>query len=62
MEQHKVGQGKRHDLTSVNPNRSKRTRDVVGEMIGVSGVQVTKLLFTYCHVFCMYEWAFLCQD
>ena len=45
MEQHKVGQGKRNDLTSVNPNRSKRTRDVVGEMIGVSGVQVTKLIF-----------------
>ena len=37
MEQYKIGQGKRTDTTSVSPNRSSRTRDVVGEIIGISG-------------------------
>ena len=55
MEEHKIGQGKRHDLilceevlTSVNLNRS-RTRDIVGDLIGISGVQITKLLFIEKH-------------
>jgi DNA modification methylase len=55
MEEHKIGQGKRSDLilceevlTSVNLNRS-RTRDIVGDLIGISGVQITKLLFIEKH-------------
>jgi len=45
MKLHSIGQGKRTDiLTCVNANTSKKTRDVVGEMIGMSGVQITKLL------------------
>jgi hypothetical protein len=46
MEQYKIGQGKRNDLTCVNENTSskKKTRDVVAEMVGMSGVQITKLL------------------
>ena len=46
MDQYKIGQGKRTDIsTSDNPHRSSRTRDVVGEMVGMSGYQITKLLF-----------------
>ena len=55
MEDYKIGQGKRTDLilaeeilTSVNMNRS-RTRDIVGDLIGISGVQITKLLFIEKH-------------
>jgi len=45
MKLHSIGQGTRTDiLTSVNANRSSTTRDVVGEIIGMSGVQITKLL------------------
>ena len=45
MDQYKIGQGKRTDIsTSDNPHRSSRTREIVGEMIGISGVQITKLL------------------
>ena len=46
MEQYKIGQGKRTDIsTSDNPHRSPRTRDIVGDMIGLSGFQISKLLF-----------------
>jgi hypothetical protein len=31
--------------TSDNPHRSSRTRDIVGDMIGLSGFQISKLLF-----------------
>jgi DNA modification methylase len=46
MDQYKIGQGKRTDiLTCENPHTSsKKTRDVVGEMVGMSGYQITKLL------------------
>ena len=45
MEQYEVGQGKRTDIsTCVRANTGKKTRDVVGEMIGLSGSQITKLL------------------
>lgn len=45
MDQYKIGQGKRTDIsTSDNPHRSSRTRDVVGEIIGISGYQIAKLL------------------
>jgi len=45
MKLHSIGQGKRNDiLTSVNANRSSTTRDEVGKIIGMSGVQITKLL------------------
>ena len=45
MDQYKIGQGKRTDIsTSENPHRSSRTRDIVGDMIGLSGFQITKLL------------------
>ena len=45
MEQYEVGQGKRTDIsTSENPHRSSRTRDIVGDMIGISGYQISKLL------------------
>ena len=45
MKLRSIGQGTRTDiLTSVNANRSSTTRDVVGEIIGMSGVQITKLL------------------
>ena len=47
MEQYKIGQGKRTDiLTCENTNTSSKmkTRDVVGEMVGMSGMQITKLL------------------
>jgi site-specific DNA-methyltransferase (adenine-specific) len=39
-----VGQGKRNDLTSGNVSRGS-TRDMIGEKIGLSGRQVSKLLF-----------------
>ena len=46
MDQYKIGQGKRTDiLTCENPHRSSRTRDIVGDMIGLSGFQISKLLF-----------------
>ncbi len=45
MKLHSIGQGTRTDiLTSVNANRSSTTRDEVGKIIGMSGVQITKLL------------------
>ena len=44
MKLHSIGQGKRNDLTSVNANRGSTTRDEVGKIIGMSGVQITKLL------------------
>ena len=47
MDQYKIGQGKRTDiLTCENTNTSSKmkTRDVVGEMVGMSGMQITKLL------------------
>ena len=45
MKIHKIEKEKRNDiLTSVNTNRSWTTRDIVGEMIGMSGVNVSKLL------------------
>ena len=47
MKLHSIGQGKRNDiLTCENANTSskKKTRDVVGEKIGMSGMQITKLL------------------
>ena len=45
MEQYEVGQGKRTDIsTCVRANTGKKTIDVVGEMIGLSGSQITKLL------------------
>ena len=45
MEQYEIGQGKRTDIsTCVRANTGKKTRDVVGEMIGLSGSQITKLL------------------
>ncbi len=48
--QYLIGQGKRSDLvdyvstTSVSPNQS-RTRDIVSEMVGISGGQIARLLF-----------------
>ena len=48
--QNLIGQGKRSDLvdyvstTSVSPNQS-RTRDIVSEMVGISGGQIARLLF-----------------
>ena len=44
MKFHSIGQGKRNDITSVNANRGSTTRDEVGKIIGMSGVQITKLL------------------
>ena len=41
----KVGQGKRSDLTSDLQTRSGRTRDIVGEAVGVSGSHLEKLLY-----------------
>ena len=43
--QYQIGQGKRTDLTSVTENRSGRTRDKVGESLGISGSQIAKLLY-----------------
>lgn len=45
IEEYKIGQGKRTDRTSVSPNQSLRTRDIVSEMIGVSGGTIARLLF-----------------
>ena len=46
MDQYEIGQGKRTDIsTSVSPNRSSRTRDVVGEIIGISGGTIARLIF-----------------
>ena len=45
FEEYKLGQGKRNDLTSGTRSTSSRSRDTVGEMIGISGRQVSKLLF-----------------
>ena len=45
MSEYSIGQGKRSDITSVSPNRGLTTRDIVGEMIGVSGSQIARLLF-----------------
>jgi len=46
MDQHKVGQGKRNDLTTCeNVYTGSKSRDVVGKLVGISGVQVSKLLF-----------------
>ena len=47
MDQYKIGQGKRTDISTCgNPSTSpnNKTRDVVGEMVGMSGRQITKLL------------------
>ena len=48
MKVHKIGQGKRNDiLTCENvftSGKKKKTRDIVGDMIGMSGFQLTKLL------------------
>ena len=48
MKMHKIGQGKRNDiLTCENiftSAKKTKTRDIVGDMIGMSGFQLTKLL------------------
>ena len=45
IDEYKIGQGKRTDITSVSPNQSLRTRDIVSEMIGISGGMIARLLF-----------------
>jgi len=45
IDEYEIGQGKRTDRTSVSPNQSVRTRDIVSEMIGVSGGTIARLLF-----------------
>ena len=44
MPQYEVGQGKRTDITSVRTNRSSRTRDIVADIVRMSGSQIAKLL------------------
>ena len=46
---HKVGQGKRTDLTSVRSNKGINGRDKISEEIGISSSQLGKLLFIYKH-------------
>jgi len=46
---YEVGQGKRTDLTSVQPNKSLRGRDGVAHSIGLSSSQLGKLIFVYKH-------------
>lgn len=46
---YEIGQGKRTDLTSVRPNKSGSTRDIISEQIGISSSQIGKLLFVQKH-------------